>query len=149
MAKGNMLMGGNVENLVPFWGEWDATNAADIDELAKMMEQYGSSAERVIEDVLHGEGASEIKREISRLLPQSGRRWRGKKPAASRAMPGKFAQDNDLLSVTIAARGAYSYLYFPDDGTNTKNHAGNQQFMRRGAERATPKIIELCLGRLV
>jgi predicted small lipoprotein YifL len=63
-------------------------------------------------------------------------------------MPGKFTQSNGPLSVTIAARGRYGYLYFPDDGTNTKRHAGNQQFMMRGAENATAQIVDLCIGKL-
>ena len=83
------------------------------------------------------------------VLPSSGRRWKGKKRPARSAMPRSFDQDDDLLAVTIAARGVYHYLYFPDDGSNTRKHAGNQQFMYRGAERASPKIIELCLGKLV
>ncbi len=128
---------------------WDVLDASDVDQLQEIMEQYGESAERVINDVLHGEGAEEIKRQIARILPASGRHWAGKAAPARSAMPRKFDQDEDLLSVTIAARGRYNYLYFPDDGSNTRKHAGNQQFMLRGAERATEDIIEMCLGRLM
>ena len=64
-------------------------------------------------------------------------------------MPRSFNQDDDMLAVTVAARGKYSYMYFPDDGSNTEKHRGNQQFMKRGAERATERIIELCTGRLL
>lgn len=134
-------------------GGWFELNASDMDDFQKMMENYGDEALRAIENVIHNEGAEEIKNRIHLILPVSGRkRWQGenpKKPAAKTAMPGKFEQDNDLLAVTIAARGNYSYLYFPDDGSNTYHHAGNQQFMRRGAENAVDKIIELCTGRLV
>ena len=63
-------------------------------------------------------------------------------------MPAAFNQDEDILTVTIAARGRYHYLYFPDDGSNTRRHVGNQEFMRRGAEAAAGKIIDICLGRL-
>ena len=127
---------------------WDVFDASEIDELAGIMEQHGTEAEKTIDTVIHGEGAQEIKERIASLLPESGRRWKGKGASARAAMPGKFQQDNDLLEVTIAARGKYHYLYFPDDGSNTKRHVGNQQFMKRGAEAAVPKIIEMCLGRL-
>lgn len=140
---------GNVDNLIPSGGKWDVFDAADMDEFTKMMDQYGDAAKKVINDVLHEEGAEVIKKEISRLLPSSGRRWKGKGAAARAVMPGKFDQDEELLAVTIAARGKYHYLYFPDDGSNTKRHVGNQQFMHRGAEKASPKVIELCLGRLI
>ena len=140
---------GNVWNLMPYWGKWDAFDAEQVDGLVDLMEQYGDLAKKAINEILHEEGAEEIKKEITRLLPASGRRWKGKKRPARSAMPRGFDQDEDLLSVTIAARGGYSYLYFPDDGFNTKRHAGNQQFMYKGAEKATPKILEMCLGRLV
>lgn len=139
----NLLMGWQLNK------GWDVFDAGEIDELAQMMEEYGDSAQRVIDEVLHGEGAEEIKLQIARILPVSGRRWRGKRSPASSAMPGAFDQDDDMLAVTIAARGNYSYLYFPDDGSNTVKHAGNQQFMKRGAENATSRIVELCLGKLV
>lgn len=138
-----------VENLIPAQRQWDVFDVGAVDELQNFMEQYGDQALRAIEEVIHGEGAEEIKTQITRLLPSSGRNWRGKGSPARSAMPGAFDQDNDLLSVTIAARGKYHYLYFPDDGSNSYKHAGNQQFMRRGTESATDKIVELCIGKLV
>ena len=140
---------GNIDNLMPYWGQWDIFDAGDMQEFTDMIEQYGDAAKKVINDVLHEEGAQEIKKEITRLLPASGRSWKGKGAPARSAMPGKFDQDDDLLAVTIAARGKYHYLYFPDDGTNTKRHVGNKRFMKKGAEKATSRIIDLCLGKLI
>lgn len=128
--------------------KWDILEAEDIKELSDIMQKYGVEAEKAIDSVLHQEGAEEIKKDIAKLLPASGRRWRGKSAPARSAMPGRFEQDNQMLSVTIAARGRYHYLYFPDDGSNTEHHRGNLRFMMRGAENATNKIIELCLGKL-
>jgi hypothetical protein len=42
----------------------------------------------------------------------------------------------------------YQYLYFPDDGTNTTRHVGNQQFFRRGAEDASGEIVDACTEKL-
>lgn len=139
----------NVDNLMPTNHTWDVFDASGMDEFTDMLSQYGDAARKVINDTLHQEGAKEIKKEITRLLPASGRNWKGKGAPARSAMPAKFSQDDDLLAVTIAARGKYHYLYFPDDGSNTKRHVGNKQFMHKGAEKAAPKIIDLCLGKLI
>lgn len=130
-------------------GKWFELDASELDQLQEAMEGYGTGAGRIIDSVLHGEGADLIKDNIARILPVSGRKWAKKGAAASSVMPGKFAQDNGTLSVTIAARGKYHYLYFPDDGSDTKRHAGNQQFMMRGAEDASERIIEMCIGKLI
>lgn len=136
------------ENLFLNRGEWFRLEAEEIVNISELITRYGDSAPKIIDNVLHREGAVEIRKEITRLLPASGRKWRKKARPASAAMPGAFDQDDDPLSVVIAARGRYSYLYFPDDGSNTKRHVGNQEFMRRGAEAAAAKIIDICLGRL-
>jgi len=127
--------------------EWTVVAEA-LDSVAQAMEQYGAGAGQLIDSVLQTQGAQLIKEQIAMLLPSSGRTWKGKPAPASVAMPGKFTQSNGPLSVTISARGRYGYLYFPDDGTNTKRHAGNQQFMMRGAENATAQIVDLCIGKL-
>lgn len=128
--------------------EWFKVNVADMDGMQKIMEELGNSAEQTINDILHGEGAEEIKKNIQSILPVSGRkRWRGKKAAAKSAKP--FEQKNDNLSVTVLSRGHYHYLYFPDDGSNTVRHVGNQQFMRRGAETSAEKIMEMCTEKIV
>ena len=128
------------------WFEFDASA---IDPICDAMAAVGEESGDIIDEVLHGEGAEEIKRKIVPLIPSSGRTWKGKGAPASSAMPGRFSVDKGQLSVTIAARGKYGYLYFPDDGSNTAKHAGNLQFMMHGAEAAEPKVIELCVGKLL
>lgn len=128
--------------------EWFKSDFKEVEELQKKMNDYGAGAGHIVDEVLHGEGAQEIKEKIAPLIPRSGRKWRGKGRAAADAMPRSFRQDDEDLSVTIAARGKYGYLYFPDDGTNTIRHAGNLQFMRRGAEAAADKVIDRCLKKL-
>jgi hypothetical protein len=128
--------------------EWFSLEADALDGLATTMEQYGAGAGQIVDEVLRGQGAQLIKDRIAPLIPRSGRTWKGKGRAAAAAMPASFQQDNEPQAVTIAARNKYHYLYFPDDGSNTARHAGNKQFMRRGAESASAEIIELCIGRL-
>lgn len=121
----------------------------EFEEVTKLMNQFAAGSGQIIDSVFHNEGAEEIKERIAPLIPRSGRKWAGKGASASSVMPGRFSQDNGQLSVTIAARGKYGYLYFPDDGSNTRRHAGNKQFMRRGAEAATARVIEMCVGKLI
>ena len=121
----------------------------DINELiriAESLEKYAGNVGNVIDDVLWNEGAQRISEEITRLLPVSGREWQGKKKAAKMAAP--FTQTNEMLAVTVHTKYAYHYLYFPDDGSNTRRHVGNQQFMLRGAENKQEEIANLVLKRL-
>ncbi len=112
-----------------------------------LISQYKDDGIKVINDVLHNEGAEVIQNKIEGILPVSGRSWKKKKKPASAAKP--FTHIDELLAVTVKTRTAYGYLYFPDDGGNTKRHVGNQQFMMRGAENSEDRIIEICLGKLL
>lgn len=123
-------------------------DTSELDDLQAALEEYEGHAGRMIDEVLHGEGATVIKEKIAALIPESGRTWRGKGASASSAMPGRFSQDNETLGVTIAARGKYGYLYFPDDGSNTMKHAGGQHFFQAGGEEASGEVVELIIGKL-
>lgn len=117
------------------------------EKLISAMEEFGTGSGKVIDEVLHNEGGKYISDEIKGLLPESGRKWKGKKTAARRTQP--FRQENNSLSVAVVSKTAYNYLYFPDDGTNTKRHRGQQYFMWRGAQNQTDRIIDLCVSRLI
>ncbi len=118
----------------------------EFDNLIELMIR-AAQPEPVINDVLHGFGAEEIEQGIQKLLPQSGRTWKGKKAPASTAQP--FTRENGNLSITVKTKSDYHYLYFPDDGTNTKHHAGNQQFMLRGAESKSEGIANEIAQKLI
>lgn len=121
-------------------------DAKEVARLINAMTAYGRGAGNVVNDVLHNEAGKLIHDEIMRLLPVSNRTWTGKKKAAKHAEP--FLQENGTLSVTIRTKPAYHYLYFPDDGTNTKRHKGEQYFMQRGGENKQAEIIDRCIARL-
>ena len=83
-----------------------------------------------------------------------------KNPAGSITVEGKrkkkpakvsqpFREEQGNLYVVVKTKTPYNYLYFPDDGENTYRHNGDQEFMRRGAEEATEKIIDQCVSALV
>lgn len=125
--------------------------AEQVERLQEAMSNYAGYAGKAVDEVLHNQGAKLITEEIMNLLPASGRTWKGKKAAARSAKP--FTQENGKMSVTIKTKSAYNYLYFPDDGTNTKNHIGFQgkprEFMQKGAKNQTARIMDLCVNRLI
>lgn len=118
----------------------------ELDSLLNLVKQAGDP-EKGINEVLHGTGGDLISKNIAHLLPRSGRTWRGKAKAAADAQP--FTKENGNLCVTVKTRGAYHYLYFPDDGSNTKRHAGGLHFMERGAESSKEKIIDEITTKLI
>jgi hypothetical protein len=120
----------------------------EFEKLTKFMLEYQGYAVQHINDILWNEGATLIQESIQQLLPVSGRTWRGKKKAAKQAAPFTVT-DKAALAVEVGTKYAYHYLYFPDDGSTTRKHAGNQQFMLRGAEAQQERILELCVAKLV
>lgn len=118
----------------------------DFNRLQKEIKAYSDYAGNVIDEVLITSGAEQIIEDILPLMPMSGRTWRGKRQPAKTAEP--FQSKKISMGVEINAKNAYHYLYFPNDGTNTMHHAGEQYFMERGLEAATPKVIDMCIDKL-
>lgn len=122
-------------------------DAKEFDRLQQAIKNFPGSAEDIINDVFHNEGGALIQERITRLMPVSGKYWNGKSPPAK--LGKSLRQENSNLAVTVRTTSAYHYLYFPDDGTNTRNHVGNQQFFRRGGESSQSEIVDRCISRLV
>ena len=120
---------------------------SQIERFEKTIKQVGDQADIVINEYLKNQGGNEIKREIQKILPRSGRTWKRKAPAASSVDPFKKTPIN--LGVKVHSTKIYHYLYFPDDGSNTKKHEGGQEFMLRGAQSAAPEIGENLINRLL
>lgn len=119
---------------------------SDVDRLLKTMEQYPEKAEETINDVLHNEIGDLAQTEIKRLMPVSNKRWRGKAPAAKTSNSLRNIHGN--LSETVTTSKQHQYLYFADDGTNTRRHIGNQRFFERGGENVQGEIIDRCINKL-
>lgn len=121
-------------------------DAKDFERLQNAIKNFPGDAEKVINEVLHDEGSQLIQDSIRNLMPVSGREWKGKKTAAKSAKSLTDTKGN--LFVVVRTTNNYNYLYFPDDGTNTRKHAGNQQFFLKGAEAKQEDIIDLCINKL-
>lgn len=108
----------------------------------------GSEAENVINTYLAGVGGDLIKEKIHDKLPVSGRTWPSRKNAPAKSVD-PFRKTAGNLSVKIHTKGAYHYLYFPDDGSDTNRHYGNQQFMFEGASDASEEIANQIIEKLL
>ena len=122
-------------------------NAQGVDKLHNALQEYEGDAESVINDVLHNQAGDLAQEAIRRLMPSSGKRWRGKKPAAKSSQ--SMRNDKANLELTVRNTSNYAYLYFPNDGSNTRRHAGQQFFFERGGESVVDDIIDRCVEKLV
>ena len=124
-------------------------NLKELESHISMLKEEG---EKIVTNTLHNEGANEMIEGIRVLLPQSRRKWKTKKPAAKMSkvsIKKRKPPETENLKVTVGTTYNYHYLYFPDDGTNTKVHAGRQNFMEKGAESKQGKIIDICTKKLI
>lgn len=119
----------------------------DFDKLQQSMKNYQGNTEEAINEVLHEEASPLVQDAIRRLIPVSGKHWKGKKPAAKTAKSLRDIKANLALTVTTSKN--YQYLYFPDDGTSTTRHVGNQQFFKKGGESQQNEIVDRCIKKLV
>lgn len=122
-------------------------DTTEFERLQNAIKNFPGDAETAINEVLHTEGSQQIQDAIRNLMPVSGREWKGKKPAAKSAKSLTNLKGN--LFVEVKTTSNYHYLYFPDDGTTTKRHTGNQQFFLKGAEAQEETIIDLCVNKLI
>ena len=118
-------------------------DAKEIDRLHQALKNFPGSAEAIINDIFHDDGATLIKDEVRRLMPVSGKTWKGKPAAAKDGNSLTEKKGNLFIEVTTTSK--YHYLYFPDDGTNTRHHVGEQHFFKRGGEAQETEIINRCL----
>ena len=122
-------------------------NAQGVDKLANAMREFEGDAESVVNDVLHNEAGDLVQEAIRNLMPTSGKRWRGKKPAAKYSK--SMQNDKANLELTVRNTSAYSYLYFPNDGSTTRRHVGQQFFFERGGESVMDDIVDRCVEKLM
>lgn len=119
----------------------------EVERLFNTVKNFPGNAEKSINDVFHNDAPPIVSEEIKRLMPVSGKTWKGKAPAAKTAK--SLTDEKANLSFTVKTTGKYHYLYFPDDGTNTRRHVGNQQFFKRGGENKQTEIVDRCINRIV
>lgn len=122
-------------------------NVAEIERLQTAMKEYQGNIEEAINDVLHNQAGDLIQEQIKRLIPVSGKTWKGKSRPAKTSKSLLNVPAN--LSITVTTAKKYQYLYFPDDGSNTRRHYGNQQFFARGGDAATEEIVDRCIMKLI
>ena len=120
-----------------------------VEQLGERIKKYGAGAGQIVQEVYEDFAAKEIKSNILPLVHASGRVFKGHRQGAKGAGPEKvFRHSVNGLNLIVRTNQKFGYLYFPDDGSNTKRHAGQQHFMDRGLQQTVPDIIERCMARL-
>lgn len=122
----------------------------EIERLYSTIRNFPDNAEKSINEVFHNDAPPLVSDEIRRLMPTSGRTWKGKPTAAKTAKSSVTGRKDEMKNLTFAVGTTtkYHYLYFPDDGSNTRNHVGNQQFFQRGGENKQSEIVDRCINRI-
>ena len=122
-------------------------DANQYEKLCEGAQAYGDGAEDVVNQVLHTKAGPVIYRSINPLINPSGRTFRGHRASARTSDWPRYDADENL-AITVGTKRKYHYLYFPDDGSNTKNHAGDQRFFERGGLAASDPVVDMCLDAL-
>lgn len=121
----------------------------ELDKIENLFNEFPDTAKAAVNNVLHSDLAVDmVEDNIQPLLPSSGRHWKGKGAAASSTQPFRKGP-NELLTLIVRSKTKYNYLYFPDDGSNTVHHMGNQHFMQHGAEDSLGAIADLCAANVI
>lgn len=123
-------------------------DASALEAVSRRLQDAGGDVEEAINDVLHGQAGQLIADRISPLIHPSGRTFKGHAASATTSDWPRFGTSENL-AVEVGTKARFRYLYFPDDGSNTRRHAGNQRFMERGAEAAAEDITDLCIGAIM
>lgn len=122
-------------------------DAASLEAVQDAIRAFPGDAESAINSVMHGEAGPMIYRRINPLINPSGRTFKGHR-ASAKSSDWPFYDVSENLAVTVKAQGSFGYLYFPDDGSDTRRHAGGQEFFRRGGEQAAQEVVDACLGAI-
>lgn len=120
-----------------------------FEKLVQAVSQITGDAENAINEALK---SSQVKgwmiNSITALTPISTAKISSWHPRhAKSAQPYKESYEN--LSITIKSKTAFNYLYFPDDGSNTKHHRGMQQFMLHGTEAVSDQVVDWITEKII
>lgn len=122
-------------------------DASEVERLQQAMKDFQGDTEETINDVLHNYAGDRAQEDIYRLMPVSEKK-KGRHAKHSKALRNVHGN----LSETVATAGKFHYLYFPDDGTNTRRHVGYKgvprEFFAEGGEAAQDDIVERCITKL-
>ena len=122
-------------------------DAAPLMAMQDAIRAFPGDAESAINSVMHGEAGPMIYRRINPLINPSGRTFKGHR-ASAKASDWPSYDVSENLAVTVRAQGSFGYLYFPDDGSDTRRHAGGQEFFGAEASRRPRRSWTPALGAI-
>jgi len=121
----------------------------DISALEEKLKQIPNKSEKVINKTLESKGIPMAEREIKPDIRISkwGDRVRTKKHARDAKSPFSSQQGN--LEFITRPKTKYNYLKYPDLAIGTSHKKEPQAFMKKGLEKAAPKIMDELTNEVV
>ena len=123
----------------------------NFEELMNSISLLKERGEEIVTDTLHNEGADILINGIRKLIHPSNRKWKGKIASATKSKRSIVVnkRESGNLNVVVGNSKSYGYLYYPNDGSSTKRHRGEQHFIENGAKNNAGKVVDLCIKNLM
>lgn len=106
-----------------------------IDRLIENVEKIPNESEKIINNTLRIKGAPRAMKTIQEGIPISPKKKRHAHD--SKALNVKYRN----LEFTIRPKRSFEYIKYPDLGIGTSKRNPPKQFMKKGLDKATPKIV--------
>lgn len=120
----------------------------DISSLEEKMKQIPDKSERVINKTLEKKGIPKAEEEIQRTIPIS--KWKGRVINKKHARDVKaLTSKKGNLQFTTRPRTKYNYLKYPDLAIGTSHKNKPKKIMKKGLDKAAPKILEELTNEVV
>ncbi len=112
---------------------------SEVEALQEKFKKIPDHVEDIINSYLHNEGVIIAENSIQSLMPMSKRQKRAKQHAKN----AKSLRHKGLnLGFEIRPTSKFNYLVFPDRALGTSKKNKSQEFMEKGLDRGTDKILE-------
>lgn len=110
-------------------------DASEMEQFRERISQLGDDAERTVNEVLHGDGAELVKKDLTVYLPVS------KKSKAHAKTSNPWTTKPLNLGLDITTKSKFGYLIFPDEGRGKRNPV-EQDFTGKGLKSSQTKLVE-------
>ncbi len=115
--------------------DW-SMDLGSIDQLLNNIQKIPNRSEKVINEALRAKGAPKAMSNIQEGIPVSPKKK-------------QHAHDNKALNVQygnlefkIRPKKTFDYIKYPDLGIGTSKHNQPKNFMKKGLDKAAPKIVD-------
>lgn len=120
---------------------------SNVERLVEKLKQIEDGSEKIINSVIHNEGIKMATDGIKPEIPTSKWKHKVRKKKHAKNFQSLTSKKSNL-AFTIRPQKRFEYLKYPDLGIGTSKKKQPQHFMKKGIQKATPKIINKLSDRL-